>query len=665
MLWWTSALVRGILAAPVASPECLTPENGPMFVTADCVDPEYRTVIIDSETHQTSPVTHRKVSGHFDNSSIIINIYLPPKHKWKGRFFHYVYPTQTEDAVEEDIGFAIDSGAYWVQITGTGGYRADAAAAKFARKFAAQYYRSPSRHIYGYLFGGSGGSYQTIGGIENSRGVWDGAVAFIQGVPESNPSDFCPRALGGLVLREKSAQVVDAVRPGGSGDPYVGLSTLEQSVLREVSLVGVPLHSWEDFDRVGGTRSLRLLNSSYRSIDPTYKDDFWTLPGYVGTEESELGDIFRAALVNYTTTIEKVVPSQADSPATVVLEDLPPISDPLGMDFTIYDALGTELGIVWGTLDVETRTVSLYNASNSTAVSSLAEGLTVMVDKHFLALHTYHRHQLPSVSGFYSFDQFRDDAGNPLYPQRSVVLSEFLSRAASGGGTHTGKITSNVIVVDNMMDSDAYPWHASWYRSQVQNALGTSFDDKYRLWYSDNANHDYDEGVPDYQASQLVPFRGIIQYALRELTDWVESAILPAENTNYTLRSAQVSVAESADERHGIQPVATLKVNGAAKTVARVSETITLNAHVEIPAGTSKIVAIEYDFIGTGDLVSYPLASPVTSIDIEMKTHYNATGTYFPAVRVTSQREGKMSSPFARAMNLGRARVVINEQGCE
>jgi hypothetical protein len=34
-------------------------------------------------------------------------------------------------------------------------------------------------------------------------------------------------------------------------------------------------------------------------------------------------------------------------------------------------------------------------------------------------------------------------------------------------------------------------------------------------------------------------------------------------------------------------------------------------------------------------------------------------GTYFPALRATSQREGDAATPFARVQNLGRVRVVV------
>ena len=41
-------------------------------------------------------------------------------------------------------------------------------------------------------------------------------------------------------------------------------------------------------------------------------------------------------------------------------------------------------------------------------------------------------------------------------------------------------------------------------------------------------------------------------------------------------------------------------------------------------------------------------------------THsYDTPGTYFPVVRGTTQREGDPGHGFARAQNLGRARVIV------
>jgi hypothetical protein len=38
---------------------------------------------------------------------------------------------------------------------------------------------------------------------------------------------------------------------------------------------------------------------------------------------------------------------------------------------------------------------------------------------------------------------------------------------------------------------------------------------------------------------------------------------------------------------------------------------------------------------------------------------YTRPGVYFAAIRVASQREGDAETPYARAQNLGRVRVVV------
>ena len=51
---------------------------------------------------------------------------------------------------------------------------------------------------YGYLYGGSGGAYQTVTSAEMTSGVWDGFVPYVMGSPQSIPNCFTVRvnALG-------------------------------------------------------------------------------------------------------------------------------------------------------------------------------------------------------------------------------------------------------------------------------------------------------------------------------------------------------------------------------------------------------------------------------------------------------------------------------------
>ncbi|MET0522827.1 MAG: PKD domain-containing protein [Jiangellaceae bacterium] len=296
-------------SAAAMTPDCTSPTPGaPVWVTADCTDPGYASPVIDNQTDETVPVVHHRVSGHFEGTNIQFNVYLPPARLWKGRFFQYTYPTafapeqDTSKATDQAIGFAVASGGYAVQAGNASvsvGYRHDAAAAKFAEQFAARYYHAGNRQIYGYLYGPSGGSFQTTGAAENTTGVWEGFVPMVQGVPMSVPYTFFIRALARLVLQDKAEQIATAVRPGGSGDPYAGLDQAQQAMLHELTAFGVPLQAWENPDYLLGLSAsdgLLGFGSIVRSIDPTYAVDFWSKPGYLGTEQSPLGDVVRAAL---------------------------------------------------------------------------------------------------------------------------------------------------------------------------------------------------------------------------------------------------------------------------------------------------------------------------------------------------------------------------------
>src|SRR5437016_5379316 len=81
------------------------------------------------------------------------------------------------------------------------GYRVNAAAAKFSRRVAAAIY-GPHR-AYGYLYGGSGGAYQTVTSAEMTSGVWDGFVPYVMGSPQSIPNCFNVRVHALRWLKDK------------------------------------------------------------------------------------------------------------------------------------------------------------------------------------------------------------------------------------------------------------------------------------------------------------------------------------------------------------------------------------------------------------------------------------------------------------------------------
>ncbi|WP_219722020.1 PKD domain-containing protein [Microbacterium aurantiacum] len=289
-----------------------------MQVTADCIDALYAQPVIDAETDETSPVPHHRVSGHFEGTNIQFNIYLHAEQDeaaWDGRFFQFTYPAafapqqNTARADDRAIGFALASGGYAVQA-GNGsvsiGYRHTAAAAKFAEGVAADYYGS-DQPIYGYLYGPSGGSLQVVGAAENTDGVWQGFVPMVQAVPQPTSYNFLGRSAAELILADKATAIRDALMPGGSGDPFATLDEAESALLSEVHALGIPWKAWEYPDYLLGYAAeyygAGLASDAPLAYDPTYVDDFWNTEGYLGTEQSPLGERVRAELVEMGDTI--------------------------------------------------------------------------------------------------------------------------------------------------------------------------------------------------------------------------------------------------------------------------------------------------------------------------------------------------------------------------
>ncbi len=665
-----ASVAPGIGASAAASPPECAPreEGGPVWVTAECVDPRYNRPVIDSQTDVTEPVPHHRVSGHFEGTDYRFNFYFPPEEQWEGRFFHKVYPLaayQDENASDETIAFGADSGAYTVQTNGNGGYRVDAAAAKFSETVAADYYGQPDRRIYGYVYGGSGGSFQTIGATENSTGVWEGAVPFIPGSPTSMA--IFPRAFARLVLRDEAPRIADAVAPGGSGNPYAGLTEVERSVLAEVTRMGVPLRGWEDYSYLLGLErpdGLLGFGPVIRTMDPTYADDFWNKPGYLGTEQSPLGDIIRAARIDQRATITEVDRDDQNVPTRLVLDGVPVVESTIGLDYTVHDADGTTAtGTLTGTLDPATKTFTVGEGNSADVLDAIDAGDRLRIDNRWsVALTSYHRHQVPTRPGFHAWDQFRDANGSPIYPQRPVQVGPMISRSTSGGGTHTGEINGKVIVVANLLDVDAYPWHGDWYAQQVNQALGDRYDDSFRLWYTDNADHQEGD-VTGPRAARLVDFNGTIQQAVRDVSAWVERGVAPPRSTRYDVDDSQIGVPEDAARRGGIQPVVDLTVDGAQRIDVVAGEPVTFTARIQAPPRSGRVVATAWDFTGTGEFTPSPSRPPRQTVEVQATFTYASPGVYFPVLRATSQREGDASTPFAAVQNLDRVRVVVHERG--
>jgi hypothetical protein len=273
----------------------------------------------------------------------------------------------------------------------------------------------------------------------------------------------------------------------------------------------------------------------------------------------------------------------------------------------------------------------------------------------FLAAQTYHRHQVPGPD-FPVWQQFLQEDGSPVYPQRPFLLGPLMALGASGT-VQTGRFEGRMIMVASLLDREAYPWQADWYRRKVQEHLGDGADDRYRLWYVDNALHGDDEAQDD--PTHTVSYLGVLHEALRQLAAWVEQGREPARTTSYRVVDGQVEVPPSATERGSVQPVVTLTVDGGEAVVVPAGEEVELRAVAEVPDSVGRVVSLEWDLDGSGAFATSEVIEPGEQVVVERRHIFDEPGTFFVTARAISQSEAVEGTLFGRLVNLARIRVVV------
>ena len=408
---------------------------------------------------------------------------------------------------------------------------------------------------YGYLYGGSGGAYQTVTSAEMTTGVWDGFVPYVMGSPQSIPNCFTVRVNALRVLKDKWPSIIDAIEPGGSGDPYAGLNDEERAALEEATRTGFPPGAWFNYVPQGGG-PLVLVASYVPVLDPTYLDDFWSKPGYLGTDPTSS---VRAARIQHEATVVEVIPGRRKqlklssvptgdlTAADVIITSGAAAGKTASLGRVASDGRG-QVGLVFESVG---DTIDI--TADRAVVDSIQAGDEVRIDNsRFLALQTYHRHQFPPANPDFDYpdvyDYFRNPDGTPKYPQRGVDIGAAGTLGATGQ-IPTGRFNGKMIVVECLHDGDALPWQADWYRKKVEAVEGPHVDEKYRLWYVDNANHT--DPTTETQQTHAVAYSGTVQYALRELSAWVEQGIVPPPTSEYRVQDGQVHVPASAARTQG------------------------------------------------------------------------------------------------------------------
>jgi hypothetical protein len=713
--------------------------DAPLLITEDCIDPRYNEPIIDSIAVATTPppasTEYILVHGRFADATpgpgltttpATFAFYFPTEG-YEGRF--YVGPVHQlrltgEVALPAEVDHAAASGAYLMEyspnqdyaltardaIGGWGNpdsqYRVAAAAAKYSRELAQTIYGYEHRP-YGYYYGGSGGGYMSITNAEHTIGIWDGVLPFVMGHPLAIPGNFTARlhALRVLRTRNKWPEVVDAIDPGGSGNPYATLNAVEAAALREATLLGFPQRGW--FQHSGLAGGPFFLVAAYAPImDPTYAGDFWSLPGYLGTEVSPAGDDVRAARIEHATTVTAasapasvpdynalgpgynsyMLSQYVSGPArTVTLASLPAGTHDYTNEFHLHILTGPGAGkrVKIGTVETNTNTITFGGGEDPAVVNMISIGDQVSVENSlYLALQTHHRHQvpydtdspggIPGGSAIYGWDQFRNPNGTPQFPQRPAPLVGPVGNYNSAGSVTTGHFHSQtkVLVAQSVMDIDAFAWNADWYRGMVKadkQAQGQSLDDHFRLYYTDHALHSGGGGT----STRTVAYTSTLEQGLRDLEAWVERGVPPPASSSYDVVDNAIALKPTAAARKGIQLVPNLtvscgatigcvpKANGKRVDVA-VGQSVTFSAIIQTPPGAGKVVGAEWDFDGEGAVGWTAVPVPIQeTVNVQATQSYSAPGTYFPTLRATSQREGDPVTAYGRIDNIDRVRVVV------
>jgi len=703
-------LIAASAAAPVAAATCQFlggPQFGgiepPLAVDATCIDPDYNdnTFVTDSTEQKSlqlpdgTTVSYTEVKGHFPatrtQAELPVGITqspttvshgvlwrFPEKKYFRNRFFQQTYPLAQDILNTVDNRFAfVTGGGYTVGIVPGSpnvGYRVPAAAARLAKAYASKLYGSTGR-IYGYMYGQSGGSVQTIGAAEGTTGVWDGLIPVVIATDGLNVHSFLWDALYAVAVPEAKRQsIADAAASGGGGDIYAGLTSDERAVLDELLNAGFPRNVLETMHFSAGIVTLGA--SAVRTHDPSYEEDFWSKPGYEGANPPPY---LQAAKVDGFATITSITRNARNVPTAITFDPstVPALGSigSAGLQFYVYAADGTTQVTQGDAVSLsgklESNTLTLKDAeSNPALLAALAEGGRVRINNRFtLAAVFYPRHSILN-NGNPAYKQYMNADGTPKYVQRQPTafpVAFINNMRTSGGIRQTGRLEVKTIVLENLADGNSYPYVAGFYEQMVTKALGPRETEKmFRVYYQENGIHGaFLDSLPGKFGTLVIPTGGILNQALLDLADWVERGVAPRPSTRYRIDSMnQVVVPTTAKERGGLQPLVHLSANGKDRAEVGVNQPIKLVGKIEMPPGAGKIVEYDY-YVGGSDYTFEPatkLAKPQTRVSLTRTISFPNPGEYVITLRTAGQRDGKGdASGTTPLINCDRVRVVVRQ----
>jgi Tannase and feruloyl esterase len=673
---------------------------------------------VDRDEWHDEPHGHRKVHGGFADCDTRFTFYFPALEEWQGRL---IMPLEGAHAGHEDffggalgdamggIGLTARLGGYMVEsnmghigddIDPKGGedptlygWRAAAEAARFSKFLAEQVYGSAPHHA--YVWGGSGGGRRSPLVLENAPDVFDGALPFMGG-GDVRPFPATVRIKGAQVMSfacmfnvqrmlrhgDTMDKIIDAMQPGGSGNPFEGLDSHIRDEFASLYRQGFP--RGDEFMIATPMGQIWLWSSIADLLveqDPSYFEDFWTKPGYIG---HDLPSAVQDDVIDVVTTVSRVITVQDlltdptfDAPEYMLMKTIAGIMAGQGSMDMAYavEVKGLPEGYTLGAgLQLKTGAAAgrqLYcigsvgdvfacdghGEANLMRFNGVKVGDEIHVDnRKFLAFCYFHRHHLMEDA---QFDSLRLD-GMPIYEQHPVPLMSPLM-----GVSYTGHFEGKLLWIHHTHDSSLWPSQGIIYRGAVLKTQGPdAMAEKFRLQWTQNAEHIPPTFLPNSTkratSTWLVDYFPIIEQGLADLIQWVEEGVAPP-NTSFDFVDGQVLLPATAAERGGVQPVVNVTANGGLRAEVKVGEAVQFEVDAEVPPNCGTIVSVAWDFDGWG---SFPLQHDVdgsdTSVHLSTTHAYDEPGTYFATALVHSNREGKVDAEFRGLPNLASARIVVS-----
>lgn len=676
---------------------------------------------IDQDEIKSEPSAHRFVHGGFSDTDTRFAFYFPIVDSYQGRMFQPLEGGNGGHEVSfgggmlgmmfQRIAFAEHMGGYMVESNqghigdnidekagndpGLYGWRASAESARLSKFIAAQIYGYPPN--YSYVWGGSGGGRRSPLCIENAPDVWQGCLPSTSGGEISEPGNNKQVRSGGpigfgqmfnvqrLLGKEKIMRVVDAMAPGGTGNPFIDLSNHEREELARLYRLGFPRGNESMIlEPMGQIWLWSSLADSLISDDPEYFNNFWNKPGYIG---HDMPSAVNEDIVNTTAIIKRTISAknlnedeEFSGPEYQTMRmfaamigsageayDMPYAVELEGIDsgYLLGTGIRINSGKAKGRQFYATGVVNNifacdgHGEANLKRFSDVDIGDEVIVDnRNFLAFCYYARHHAIDEPQFSSLKL----DNTAIYPQHPIP-----TMAPLMGNCYTGNYKGKLLWIHHTHDSSVWPANGLLYASAVAAYQGEEqAAENFCLRWNENAEHGPPFIVPPEpnraSNTRLIDFTPITEQSLVDLVDWVEKGIKPVAS-NYSYTDGKIILANTAEERRGIQPIVKVKANGKSLTHCKINEPVTLEVEGEIIAEAGKIINVKWDFDGSG---SFPFShheidGKSSSIHLKTSHSYAKPGIYFVSALVESHRNGDINATKFRIPNVAQAKIIVNE----